>query len=51
MDRKWNTALLTVELPPFLETHILYVPFLFSLCVWMGERVCWMCSFDLKHSG
>lgn len=25
--------------------------FFFSLRVRMGEGVCWMCSFDLKHSG
>lgn len=22
-----------------------------SVCGWVRESVCWMCSFDLKHSG
>lgn len=25
--------------------------FFLCVCGWVRERVCWMCSFDLKHSG
>lgn len=51
---KWEVelfALSACESASVSANTFVMCSFFLSVCGWVRERVCWMCRFDLKHSG